>query len=148
MAKRLIANPEKAPDVLTREELGLNPEELGSPISAAISSFLTFCVGACVPLIPFLLGNAKDGIWIAAILVGIALFGVGSALSLISGKNALLGGARMLAVASVAAAATYFIGTFFWGDYRVMHGARCVEPAGGLLQSGTRPGPRIGGSRT
>ena len=113
MAKRLIANPEKALDVLTREELGLNPEELGSPISAAISSFLTFCVGACVPLIPFLLGYARDGIWIAAILAGIALLGVGSTLSLFSGKNALLGGARMLAVGSVAAAATYFIGTLF-----------------------------------
>ncbi len=62
---------------------------------------------------PFLLGYAKDGIWIAAILAGLAQLGVGSALSLISGKNALLGGARMLAVDSFAAAATYFIGTLF-----------------------------------
>jgi VIT1/CCC1 family predicted Fe2+/Mn2+ transporter len=113
MAKRLVANPEKALDLITREELGLNPEELGSPIGAAISSFLTFCVGACVPLIPFLLGYTTDGIWIAAILAGIALFGVGTALSLFSGKNALLGGARMLAVGSVAAGATYSIGTLF-----------------------------------
>lgn len=111
MAKHLIANPEKALDALTREELGLNPEELGSPMGAAVSSFLTFSVGACVPLIPYLLGYEKEGIVIAAVLAGIALFGVGSALSLFSGKNAFVGGARMLAVGSIAAAATYFIGS-------------------------------------
>lgn len=111
MAKHLIANPEKALDALTREELGLNPEELGSPMGAAVSSFLTFSVGACVPLVPFLLGYQKEGIVIAAVLAGIALFGVGSALSLFSGKNAFLGGARMLVVGSLAAAATYFIGS-------------------------------------
>ena len=113
MAKHLIANPEKALDALTREELGLNPEELGAPMGAAISSFLTFCVGASVPLIPFLLGYDKEGIVIAAAIAGVALFGVGAALSLFSGRNAFLGGARMLAVGSIAAAATYFIGSLF-----------------------------------
>jgi len=111
MAQHLIANPEKALDTLTREELGLNPDELGSPVGAAISSFLTFCVGASVPLIPFLLGYQKEGIIIASVLAGIALFCVGSALSLFSGKNAIFGGARMLVVGSIAAAATYFIGS-------------------------------------
>jgi VIT1/CCC1 family predicted Fe2+/Mn2+ transporter len=111
MAKHLIANPEKALDALTREELGLNPEELGSPMGAAVSSFITFSVGACVPLIPYLLGYEKEGIVIAGVLAGIALFGVGSALSLFSGKNAIVGGARMLVVGSLAAAATYFIGS-------------------------------------
>ncbi|MEM7192120.1 MAG: VIT1/CCC1 transporter family protein, partial [Pseudomonadota bacterium] len=111
MAKHLIADPEKALDALTREELGLNPDELGSPVGAAISSFLTFSVGASVPLVPFLLGHDKDGIVIAAILAGIALFAVGSVLSLFSGKNAIFGGARMVVVGSFAAAATYGIGT-------------------------------------
>ena len=111
IARRLIANPEKALDALTREELGLNPEELGSPIGAALSSFLTFSVGACVPLVPYLMGYEKQGIVIAAVLAGIALFGVGSALSLFSGKSAFFGGGRMLVVGSVAAAATYLIGS-------------------------------------
>jgi VIT1/CCC1 family predicted Fe2+/Mn2+ transporter len=111
MAKHLIANPEKALDALTRGELGLNPEELGSPIGAALSSFLTFSVGACVPLVPYLMGYEKEGTVIAAVLAGIALFGVGSALSLFSGKDAMLGGGRMLVVGSIAAAATYFIGS-------------------------------------
>jgi VIT1/CCC1 family predicted Fe2+/Mn2+ transporter len=80
-------------------------------MGAAVSSFITFSVGACVPLIPYLLGYEKEGIVIAGVLAGIALFGVGSALSLFSGKNAIVGGARMLVVGSIAAAATYFIGS-------------------------------------
>ncbi len=113
MAGHLVQNPEKALDVLTREELGLNPDELGSPVSAAISSFLTFCVGASMPLIPFVLGCDREGILIAAAIAGTALFGVGTALSLFSGRNALLGGVRMLVIGSAAAAATYFIGSLF-----------------------------------
>ena len=113
MAGHLVENPEKALDVLTREELGLNPDELGSPVGAAISSFLTFSVGASMPLIPFVLGHDRDGILIAAAIAGTALFGVGTALSLFSGRNALFGGARMLVIGSAAAAATYFIGTLF-----------------------------------
>ena len=111
LAKHLIANPEKALDTLTREELGLNPEELGSPIGAAISSFVTFAFGASLPLIPYLFGDARQGILIASLISGTALFCVGAALSLFSGRNAFIGGLRMLAIGSAAAAATYFIGS-------------------------------------
>jgi len=113
LASHLIANPEKALDALTREELGLNPDELGSPVGAAISSFLTFSVGASLPLIPYLFGYAQQGILIASLISGTALFCVGAALSLFSGRSALLGGARMLAIGSAAAAATYYIGSLF-----------------------------------
>ena len=50
MAKKLIANPEKALDTLAREELGLNPDDLGSPTGAAISSFICFSIGASLPV--------------------------------------------------------------------------------------------------
>jgi VIT1/CCC1 family predicted Fe2+/Mn2+ transporter len=113
IADHLIANPEKALDTLSREELGLNPEELGSPISAAISSFLTFSVGASLPLIPYVFGLSAHGILIASLISGTALFCVGAALSLFSGRNAFLGGARMLAIGAAAAAATYYIGSLF-----------------------------------
>ncbi|TFG89167.1 MAG: hypothetical protein E4H18_00755, partial [Hyphomicrobiales bacterium] len=113
LASHPIANPEKALDALTREELGLNPDELGSPVGAAISSFLTFSVGASLPLIPYLFGYAQQGILIASLISGTALFCVGAALSLFSGRSALLGGARMLAIGSAAAAATYYIGSLF-----------------------------------
>ncbi len=113
IAKHLIENPDKALDTLSREELGLNPDELGSPIGAAISSFLTFSAGACLPLIPYVFGFSQHGVAIAAAISGTALFGVGAALSLFSGRNALLGGARMLAIGAAAATATYFIGSLF-----------------------------------
>ena len=78
IAKKLIANPDQALDTLAREELGLNPDDLGSPIGAAISSFIAFCIGASLPLIPFLLGLSR-GVLIAACLSGAALFVVGAA---------------------------------------------------------------------
>ena len=112
VASHLIANPEKALDTLAREELGLNPDDLGSPIGAAGSSFVAFAVGASLPLIPFLLG-AGNGVAIAAAISGAALFVVGALLSLFSGKNAWLSGLRMLAIGAAAAAATYGIGSLF-----------------------------------
>jgi VIT1/CCC1 family predicted Fe2+/Mn2+ transporter len=112
ITKKLIANPEQALDTLAREELGLNPDDLGSPIGAAISSFIAFCIGASLPLIPFLFGMS-NGVTIAALLSGAALFVVGATLSLFSGKGALLGGLRMLLIGAAAAAATYGIGSLF-----------------------------------
>ncbi len=113
LAKKLIANPKQALDTLAREELGLNPDDLGSPGGAAISSFVAFSIGASLPVIPFLLGYEADGVPIAAALSGVALFIVGAALSLFSGKNAWFSGFRMFAIGAAAAAATYGIGSLF-----------------------------------
>jgi VIT1/CCC1 family predicted Fe2+/Mn2+ transporter len=112
ITKKLIANPAQALDTLAREELGLNPDDLGSPIGAAISSFIAFCIGASLPLLPFLFGFGH-GVLIAATLSGAALFAVGALLSLFSGKGALLGGLRMLLIGAAAAGATYGIGSLF-----------------------------------
>jgi VIT1/CCC1 family predicted Fe2+/Mn2+ transporter len=112
IAKKMIANPEQALDTLAREELGLNPDDLGSPIGAAISSFIMFSIGASVPIIPFLLG-LSHGVEIAAAISGVALFAVGAALSLFTGRSAFLGGLRMFLIGSAAAAATYLIGSLF-----------------------------------
>ena len=112
VAKKLIANPEKALDTLAREELGLNPDDLGSPIGAAISSFIMFSIGASLPIIPFLLGLPR-GVEIAAVISGVALFAVGAALSLFSGRSAFVGGIRMFLIGGAAAAATYMIGSLF-----------------------------------
>jgi VIT1/CCC1 family predicted Fe2+/Mn2+ transporter len=112
VAAHLIANPDKALDVLAREELGLNPDDLGSPTGAAISSFICFSIGASLPIIPFLL-KVSNGVAVAAAISGAALFVVGAVLSLFSGRSALIGGARMLLIGSAAATATYMIGTLF-----------------------------------
>jgi VIT1/CCC1 family predicted Fe2+/Mn2+ transporter len=110
IAKRLIANPKQALDTLAREELGLNPEDLGSPWGAAASSFVAFAIGAVLPLAPFLLGTGASALPIAIGVTGIALFAVGAALSLFSGRNAFFGGMRMLAIGALAGGATYGIG--------------------------------------
>ena len=113
IAAHLIANPEKALDTLAREELGWNPDDLGSPIGAALSSFVAFVIGASMPLIPFLLAAGNKGVILAAAISATALFIVGALLSLFSGKSAWWSGLRMLAIGAAAAAATYGIGSLF-----------------------------------
>lgn len=112
-AKKLIAKPKLALETLAREELGLNPDDLGWPIGAAISSFACFSVGASLPVLPFILGYAAEGVPIAATISGVALFIVGATLSLFSGKNAWLSGLRMFVIGAAAAAATYGLGSLF-----------------------------------
>jgi VIT1/CCC1 family predicted Fe2+/Mn2+ transporter len=110
LAKRLVADPENALDTLAREELGLNPGELGSPIGAAVSSLLAFAAGAFVPLAPYLLApNAAALGWVIG-LTAVGLFGVGATLSLFTGRRALYSGARMLALGALAGGLTYAIG--------------------------------------
>jgi VIT1/CCC1 family predicted Fe2+/Mn2+ transporter len=110
MADTLLQDPDRALDTLAREELGLNPDELGSPWGAAISSFFSFALGACLPVLPYLLlsgGNAFMGV---VAVTAIALFGVGAAISLFTGRHAALGGLRMLLIGAAAGAATWTIG--------------------------------------
>ncbi len=110
MTRQVLKDPEQALVALAREELGLNPDDLGSPGKAALASFASFAAGALVPLLPFLGGASRRGLESAAILSALALFAVGGALSLFSGKNAWLGGLRMLAIGAAAGGATFGIG--------------------------------------
>ena len=119
VASSIIANPESALETLAREELGLDPAQLGSPWGAALWSFWSFALGAIIPLVPFLWyahrahGARAAALPIATILSALALFGVGAAMSLFSGRGALRGGLRMLLIGSAAAAATFWIGRLF-----------------------------------
>jgi VIT1/CCC1 family predicted Fe2+/Mn2+ transporter len=110
LAKALIADPDKALDTLAREELGLNPEELGSPWGAAIFSFLSFAAGAFVPLLPFLALAGTQALPVSIGISALALFAVGAAISLFTGRSALRDGLRMLAIGAAAGALTYGIG--------------------------------------
>ena len=112
VAAKMVADPAHALDVLAREELGLNPDDLGSPAGAALSSFAAFAAGAAIPLAPFLLG-ASGAPAIAAALAAAALFAVGAAMSLFSGRNAAVGGIRMVAIGALAAGATFIVGKAF-----------------------------------
>ena len=110
LARRTITDPRQALDTLAREELGLNPEELGSPWGAALASFLSFGAGALVPLLPFLFAPDELALVAAVALTGGALFGVGAMISLFTGRSAVRDGLRMLAIGGGAGAVTYFVG--------------------------------------
>ena len=110
MADTLISDPDRALDTLAREELGLNPEELGSPWGASISSFFAFAAGAFIPLMPYLLFSGQTAFLGTLTATGVCLFGVGATISLFTGKHALYGGARMLAIGGLAGATTWTIG--------------------------------------
>ncbi|HUO95908.1 MAG TPA: VIT1/CCC1 transporter family protein [Steroidobacteraceae bacterium] len=111
LAQTLIKDPAHALDALAREELGLNPNDLGSPWGAASFSFVSFALGATLPLVPFLAGAAlKTGTIAAAAITLTALFGIGMLLSLFTGRGAWLGGLRMAAIGALAGGATFLIG--------------------------------------
>ena len=107
----LLARPEQALDVLSREELGLNPDDLGSPLGAAVASFLSFGSGAALPLIPFLAAMSRQRAIVAtATLTALALFGAGLAISLFTGRQALRGALRMVLIGGGAGAVAFWVG--------------------------------------
>lgn len=110
LAQKIISDPTKALDTLAREELGLNPQELGSPWGAAISSFVAFAFGAVVPLVPFLLNKQNDNVFYSIALTGASLFIIGAFLSLFTSRSALISGLRMLLVGALAGVVTFLIG--------------------------------------
>jgi VIT1/CCC1 family predicted Fe2+/Mn2+ transporter len=110
LANILIQDPEKALDTLAREELGINPDDLVSPWGAAISSFVSFVIGALIPLLPFLFSQSRYNLVISIGLTAAALFGIGASLSLFTQRNALWSGLRTLLIGIAAGALTYFIG--------------------------------------
>ena len=107
----IMRDPAVALETHAREELGLDPDELGSPWGAAVSSFLTFTVGAAIPLLPFVFAAGIAATLAAIVASAISLFAVGSAMSLITGRRPAWSGARMLLVGGGAAAVTYAVGT-------------------------------------
>ena len=110
IAKQLVADPEHALDTLAREELGLNPAELGSPWTAAGSSFVAFILGAFVPVLPYLFTTGVQA-WLTSGLAScLALFGVGALISIFTARGPLLSGLRMLAIGLLASAITYSVG--------------------------------------
>lgn len=110
-AQSEIADPNQALNTLAREELGLNPQDLGSPYGAAASSFIAFAIGALVPVLPFLVLKGTAALFTAVSATGIALFAVGAVISLFTGRSAVRTGLRMLAIGAAAGAITYAIGS-------------------------------------
>ena len=111
IAHRIFEDPKIALDILVREELGLDPDELGSPWGAAIGSFMSFIIGAIIPVIPFVFGGGQAITIVSLGLSLVALFGVGAAVSLLTGRGLLYSGIRQLGLGLGAAIVTYLIGS-------------------------------------
>jgi vacuolar iron transporter family protein len=112
-AAEILKNPDSALDTLVREELGLDPEDLGSPVAAAVSSFLMFSIGAFVPVIPFLLTSGSPAVAASAILAFVVLASVGGLVGFLSGTSVVRSALRMVGLAALAAGVTYLVGRLF-----------------------------------
>ena len=110
LADRIMADRHVALDTLTREELGLDLTQLGSPLAAAAASLLTFALGALVVMLPYFAGSGTAALVAAIILAAAALFGVGAGIGVMNGRPVVLSGLRQLALGGAAALVTYGIG--------------------------------------
>src|SRR4051794_40645258 len=111
IADRIFQDPDTALDMLVREELGLDPDELGSPWRAAAGSFVAFAIGAAIPVIPFFFGGGTSILLVSLALSLVALFAVGAGVSLLTGRGLLFSGFRQLGIGLAAALVTFAIGS-------------------------------------
>jgi vacuolar iron transporter family protein len=111
MAESIMADPELALEVHAREELGIDPDELGNPIGAALSSFGAFSVGAIVPLVPWFFAGGTGAIVASVILGLLGALAVGAALALATGRSVIKSATRQALIAALAAAVTFSIGS-------------------------------------
>ena len=113
LAESIMRDQTLALDTLVREELGLDPEDLGgSAWLAAITSFVVFCLGALIPVLPFLFLDGQPAVLACALLSSVGLFLIGALVTLFTGRNLLHSGLRQVAFGLGAAAITYGLG--YW----------------------------------
>ncbi|MEV4383237.1 VIT1/CCC1 transporter family protein [Streptosporangium sp. NPDC049644] len=113
VARQISMDPDRALEVHTQAELGVTAQDLPSPRIAAISSFLSFGVGALLPLLPYLLGVTS--LTTSAVISCLALFGAGALVSRVTARSWWYSGLRQLLVGAVAAALTFGLGTLLGG---------------------------------
>ncbi len=111
LADKVLSNKDTALDTLAREELGINPEELGgSAWEAAITSFILFALGAIIPVAPFIFTSGMPAVFISIGLSTLGLFALGAVITLFTGRGVLYSGFRMVIFGLLAAAVTFGIG--------------------------------------
>lgn len=110
-AARIMADPDTALDTLAREELGLNPDELGSPVKAAVFSFIAFAIGAFVVVVPYLFAGGMLALGLAVAVSAVAMLVVGGMVGRFSGRGLAHGAIRQLLVGAIAAGVTFAVGS-------------------------------------
>jgi VIT1/CCC1 family predicted Fe2+/Mn2+ transporter len=110
IAERMFRDPQHALDTLVREELGLDPDELGSAIGAAGGSFVAFAIGAAIPVLPYLVTGGGTAFAVSTGLSLVSLFAVGAGVSLLTGRGLLFSGGRQVAIGAAAAVVTFLVG--------------------------------------
>ena len=112
MASEIISNKDQAHEMLIKEELGINAEDLkGSAMEAAITSFLLFAIGAIIPVIPFFFLGGLQAVLFSSALSAFGLFFIGAIITLFTGKSVWYSGFRQVIFGLAAAAITYGIGS-------------------------------------
>jgi VIT1/CCC1 family predicted Fe2+/Mn2+ transporter len=111
VARQLHHDPEQALLIHAQEELGIDPHQMPSPLVAAGSSFVSFCLGAFIPLVPYLFG--ATGLLVSAVLAVLGLFGAGALASRFTTRGWLFAGTRQLVFGMIAAAVTFGVGAIF-----------------------------------
>lgn len=110
LADKIMLDKDVALDTLAREELGLDPDALGSPWGAAVSSLVAFAIGAFVVLLPFLFGGGTAALTTAIGLSLAAMIAVGAGIGRLNGRSLVRGSLRQLLVGSLAAGVTFLVG--------------------------------------
>jgi VIT1/CCC1 family predicted Fe2+/Mn2+ transporter len=110
LAEVMMRDPDVALQTHAREELGIDPNALGSPPGAAISSFFSFAIGALIPLVPWFFGSGTAAVVASVVLGALAAIIVGALLARFTGRSIVFSAARQLAIAAVAAAVTVVVG--------------------------------------
>jgi VIT1/CCC1 family predicted Fe2+/Mn2+ transporter len=110
MVHEVMADPQLALETHAREELGISPGHLGSPVQAALSSFFTFALGAFIPLVPWLVTKGNGAIVASAVLSAVAALTVGVVLATFTQRPMLRSALRQLIMTAGAAAVTYGVG--------------------------------------
>ncbi|HVB01818.1 MAG TPA: VIT1/CCC1 transporter family protein [Acidimicrobiales bacterium] len=112
LGAEIMSDPGLALAAHAREELGIDPDSLGSPIRAALASFFTFAFGAFIPLIPFLSGSGSFRMVMISISLTVATaLGIGAGLSIFTLRTRFFSAMRSLLICAVAGGVTYVIGS-------------------------------------
>jgi vacuolar iron transporter family protein len=111
VARQLSRDPEQALEIHAREELGIDPSDLPSPLVAAVSSFGSFAAGALLPVLPYLLGATQ--LWPALLLALLGLFGCGAVVARVTARSWWFSGLRQLVLGATAAGVTFVLGSLF-----------------------------------